>query len=103
MPRVLNRYKHSAEGAVYIGRGSKWGNPYVIGKDGTRAEVIAKHKADVEADPEYMEMIKRELKGRDLICFCAPHACHGDTYLAIANPDIKVLEPINKIGKFIPD
>ena len=50
-----------------------------------------------------MEMIKRELVGRDLICFCAPQACHGDTYLVIANPDIKVLEPINKIGKFIPD
>jgi len=27
---------------VYIGRPSKWGNPFVIGRDGSRADVIAK-------------------------------------------------------------
>ena len=44
MCRVLN--KHAAaryDGAIYIGRGSKWGNPFRIGVDGDRAAVIAKH------------------------------------------------------------
>jgi hypothetical protein len=42
MCRVLNKRTDTHDGAVYIGRGSKWGNPFVIGRDGTRAEVIAK-------------------------------------------------------------
>jgi len=43
MPKVLNKYKDGVPaGAVYIGRPSKWGNPFVIGKDGDREEVIAK-------------------------------------------------------------
>ena len=48
MPQVLN-IKHNRliltrRDVVYIGRPSKWGNPFVIGKDGTREEVIAKFK-----------------------------------------------------------
>ena len=36
---VLNKHKHGIpQGAIYIGRGSKWGNPFVIGKDGSRDE-----------------------------------------------------------------
>ena len=51
MPRVLNKRalrRLLKESEVYIGRGgrglkgSKWGNRFVIGKDATRAEVIAK-------------------------------------------------------------
>ncbi|CDX24379.1 conserved hypothetical protein [Mesorhizobium plurifarium] len=45
MCRVLN--KHHAglpAGAVYIGRGSKWGNPFRIGPDGDRDTVIASHE-----------------------------------------------------------
>lgn len=43
MCRVLNKRTDAYDGAVYIGRRSKWGNPFVIGRDGTRAEVIAKY------------------------------------------------------------
>ena len=46
MCRVLNKHKAGVpSGAVYIGRGSKWGNPFRIGEDGNRATVIAKHEA----------------------------------------------------------
>lgn len=86
MPQVFNKYKTN-EG-VYIGRGSKWGNPFVIGTDGTREEVIAKYKAAVLANPALMDAIRRELKGKDLRCFCAPKACHGDILLEIANEEI---------------
>jgi hypothetical protein len=46
MVKVLNkRADKIAVGAVYIGRPSKWGNPFVIGKDGTRDDVVAKYRA----------------------------------------------------------
>lgn len=90
MPQVLNFYavgKQVPDGAVYIGRGrgSTWGNPFEIGRDGTREEVVAKHEAWFLAQPELMERARQELRGRDLVCFCAPRECHGDVLHRMAN------------------
>ena len=79
---VLNKHKHGIPvGAVYIGRGSKWGNPFVIGPDGTRDEVVRLYKSLLWAGIEngsvtIPELL--ELHNKDLVCFCAPLACHGD-------------------------
>ena len=62
---------------VYIGRPSKWGNPYVIGRDGTREQVIAKYRAWVLRRPELVAALG-ELRGKVLGCWCAPQPCHGD-------------------------
>jgi len=62
---------------VYIGRPSKWGNPYEIGKDGTREEVILKYRRHVRRSPKLMAALP-ELKGKVLGCWCKPKACHGD-------------------------
>ncbi|MGH9344373.1 MAG: DUF4326 domain-containing protein [Terriglobia bacterium] len=62
---------------AYIGRPSKWGNRFVIGKDGTREQVIEKYKAWVVRQPQLMAALP-ELKGKTLGCWCAPRACHGD-------------------------
>lgn len=70
---------------VYIGRPSKWGNPFTIGRDGTRGEVIAKYKAWLESCPELKAHAKLELRGKMLGCWCAPLACHGDVLAEIAN------------------
>jgi hypothetical protein len=86
MPKVLNKYKVGIpEGAVYIGRPSKWGNPFIIGKDGTREEVITKYRVWLLTQPAKVEAVKHELAGKDLVCFCAPKACHGDVLLEVAN------------------
>lgn len=86
MPRVLNkRTDEITENSVYIGRPSKWGNPFSIGKDGTREDVISKHKKYFLSNPELIAAAKIELKGKDLVCFCSPKACHGDLLLKIAN------------------
>ena len=69
---------------VYIGRPSKWGNPFVIGRDGSRADVIAKYRAWIVAQPALMNALD-ELRGRDLTCWCAPLACHGDVLIELAN------------------
>ena len=85
MPKVYNKHHRNAHpGSVYIGRGSKWGNPYVIGYDGDRAEVIQKYVVNMPT--ELMTDAAVELRGKDLVCFCAPLACHGDILLKIANP-----------------
>ena len=86
MPKVYNKYhKDAPPGSVYIGRPSKWGNPFEIGKDGTRDEVVTKHREWFFANPELMEAAKKELKGKDLVCFCAPKLCHGSVLMEVAN------------------
>ena len=78
MPKVHNKYHNTAPpDAVYIGRGSPYGNPYIIGKDGTREEVIEKFEKNI-----LPKLDLRPLIGRDLVCFCKPKPCHGDPTLA---------------------
>jgi hypothetical protein len=85
-PAVLNKYRDTIpEGAVYIGRPSKWGNPFVIGKDGTRDEVVEKYREWIFCQPDKLEEARRELAGLDLVCFCSPKRCHGDILVYIAN------------------
>jgi len=85
-PKVCNKYHNTARpGAVYIGRGSPYGNPFVIGRDGDRNEVCEKYAAMLKNDPALIELVKARLKGKDLICFCAPKRCHGDILLKVAN------------------
>ena len=68
---------------VYIGRPSKWGNPFVIGRDGTREEVIARYEAWLLEQPELVAALP-ELAGKTLGCWCAPRACHGDVLARLA-------------------
>lgn len=72
---------------VYIGRtfgrfkDIGWGNPYVIGKHGTREECIAKYKTYVMSNPKLLARL-HELKGKRLGCWCKKVdedvPCHGD-------------------------
>lgn len=85
MPRLYNKHHGDVRGAVYIGRPSPWGNPFSIGKDGTREEVIEKYREWVLQRELFVEQIKEELQGCDLICWCYPKSCHGEVLLEIAN------------------
>ena len=85
MCKVFNKHAVGVPaGAVYIGRGSKWGNPFKIGQDGDRAAVIAKHETWLRDQHDLLRSIG-ELRGKDLVCFCAPAPCHGDLLLRLAN------------------
>lgn len=85
-PRVIKRQLGEADpiGSVYVGRGSKWGNMFHIGRDGTRSEVIAKYEQVLLGNPKMMADLC-ELRGRVLVCYCKPRACHGDVLLRLAN------------------
>jgi len=87
-PRVLNKKTDRIPpGARYRGRPSPLGNPFVIGRDGTRDEVCDKYAAWLPTQPKLMAMIP-DLAGRDLVCWCAPLRCHCDILLRLANPDL---------------
>lgn len=87
MPKVWNkRDPNVPKDAVYVGRPTVWGNPFVVGKDGTREEVVRKYRERIENfGPNSFIEIKKQLKGKDLVCWCAPKACHADVLLEIAN------------------
>ena len=93
-PKVYNKHhKNAPADAIYIGRPSKWGNPYSHLPNGTLAEFIVGsrdeavdgYKVWVRSQPELVAAIKKELKGKSVICWCAPHRCHGDVLIEIAN------------------
>jgi hypothetical protein len=89
-PRVVHCERDPFD--VYCGRGSrklglprsKWANPFRIGRDGTREQVIAKHKSWLPTQPQLIAALDA-LRGRTLGCHCAPEACHCDTLLELAN------------------
>lgn len=73
----------------YIGRGSKYGNPYAIGHDGDRDEVIRKYKYDfdrgfLKGGVDFKRQIL-SLRGLRLGCHCKPKACHGDVLASYIN------------------
>ncbi len=66
---------------IYIGRGSKWGNPFIIGRDGNREEVIRKYREYIMQSDLLNDL--EELRGKVLGCFCKPKACHGDVLVEL--------------------
>lgn len=75
---------------VYIGRasgglkGSEWQNPFRIGQDGDRDEVIQKNRAYLtNTRPDLLAKIP-DLVGKRLGCWCAPEPCHGDFLVELA-------------------
>lgn len=67
---------------VFIGRGSVWGNPFVLGKDGDRDQVIVKYEVLIRRRPDLLARLP-ELVGKRLGCYCKPLACHGDVLIRL--------------------
>lgn len=103
------------EGAVYVGRGSRWGNPLMVCEMWPTAEQVVSLFRDLVAageawwtsdegtrweqrnrwrleahEREWLnsEAIRAELAGKDLMCWCPLHKpCHADVLLELANGD----------------
>jgi len=56
----------------------------VIGRDGSRDEVIAKYRARIVRQPVLMAAL-HELRGQNLVCWCAPERCHAEVLIELAN------------------
>lgn len=68
---------------LYIGRPSRWGNPFSIGRDGSRAEVIEKYEAWLLTQPTLLRDLPT-LRGKTLGCWCSPQRCHGEVLVRLA-------------------
>lgn len=67
---------------LFIGRGGQWGNPFIVGVDGTRSEVIEKYRQWIKTQPQLLAQL-HILRGKRLGCFCKPLACHGDVLVEL--------------------
>jgi hypothetical protein len=80
--------KHHGSKGYYIGRGSIFGNPFIMKNESDRDKVIEQYKEWLEdrlledslQRNEFMKLAERVKNGEDitLVCFCAPKKCHGD-------------------------
>lgn len=91
MTTVAHKHQPPTEKDVYIGRPSKWGNPYshregtaALFRVPTRAAAIEAYEKYIRARPGMVAQAKRELKGKRLVCWCHPLPCHGDVLAKIA-------------------
>ena len=79
------------EGAVYVGRPTKWGNPVAVGdwfdnQRQTAAQAVQWYREHVTAKSLMGEDARAELRGKDLVCWCRlDRPCHADVLLEIAN------------------
>ena len=81
-------------GARYVGRGTPFGNPFPVAvKDDPAAHAAAvaafRRWLEAPAQAPLRDRVRRELRGRDLGCYCKPGLpCHADVLLELANaPD----------------
>ncbi len=78
------------EGTIYVGRPTKWGNPYKAGAELPARDAVARYESDLLAGKLTItaEDARRELRGKSLACWCPPGApCHADVLLEIVNAD----------------
>ena len=102
--RVVNLRHEELGDAVYVGRasprrglaGSPFANPYKIGQDGTRAEVIQKYLSWLLGRQELLLRLP-DLRGRRLACWCSPEPCHADVLVELVDAD-EVLDALAAAG-----
>ena len=90
MPRIYSKRRGTERppfDAVLCDRTTVYGNPFIIGIHGNRDEVVQKHRVWIEEDDQkwLRDLIKKELRGRDLVCWCYPEPCHLTIVMEIAN------------------
>ena len=85
MPKVYNKHHEFPMGALYVGRPSPWGNPFAVTRTQSRQTAIARFKIWLDERLRYEPDFLTPLKGKDLVCWCAPLACHADVLLEKAN------------------
>jgi len=103
-PKLYNMATHLIEGrkGEYIGRGSPWGNPFILGLDGNRDEVCDLFEVYAEWRLTVQSNWLEKLKGVDLYCHCVPQRCHGKTLLRLINYREVWQEHLDKILKGPP-
>lgn len=95
-PVLVNRHK-SKDFDEYIGRGTKWGNPFPVdlGKGHTRQIVVEMYREylyECLADGRLTIQDFLDLSGKRIACSCAPLVCHGDVIIEVFNTIVEMLD-----------
>lgn len=78
--QVWNRHEWYPKGAIYVGRGTPWGNPFIVGVHGERGECV-----DLFEEHVLPTLDVSALRGKDLLCSCVPRRCHATSIFKKAN------------------
>lgn len=71
---------------VYVGRPTRYGNPFLVGRQGDASECVRAYRSWLRTMPVLTADAKRELRGKNLACWCAiGQPCHADVLLELAN------------------
>jgi hypothetical protein len=87
MPKLYNYYTDlvPVNTTKRIDRTTKWGNPFVVGRDGTIDEVLKKYSIWITDQVYWNGLDPEKLRGLDLACWCDPSNCHGSILIMLAN------------------
>lgn len=83
---------------VFIGRPSVYGNPFRIGPDGTREEVMEKYEKYFNYRMTHDLLFRaaiHKLSGKVLGCYCKPLACHGDIIAEYLNKRLSSVKEVS--------
>ena len=86
---LVRNIRKGGHADVYVGRPSKWGNPFPLPNHHSheeRIKVIEKYKLWLQTQPNLLAALP-ELKGKTLGCWCAPLPCHGDVLAELSNEE----------------
>jgi hypothetical protein len=102
-PRRIQRKRikgwRMPEGAIYVGRGSQWGNPFRVGYSGDAARCVELYRQQLESalrggeacTAHFIRIARhlRVLRGSVLACWCRlDQPCHADVLLRVANVEL---------------
>lgn len=83
---ISTRRSYEATGRlIYVGRPTKWGNPFVLHEESQREGVLRKFVENLDKEQGLIEQASTELPGKFQGCWCAPKLCHAHVWSAIAN------------------
>ena len=84
---------HGIENCYMVMRGTEWGNPFILTQECDRDKVCDLFEAyaawRLTIQPTWLDA----LRGKHLLCHCAPKRCHADTLLRLANRDVVAETP----------
>jgi Domain of unknown function (DUF4326) len=91
MPQIYSKRagtRRTPRSAVDVTRPSPWGNPFVVGRDGTQRECVQLYNAWIDRPEQatLRERMRRDLAGHDLVCACGEgEPCHAHIVMWVAN------------------
>ena len=93
--RKRTRGWRTPENCIYVGRPTKWGNPFPL-SNYTLEESLKRYRSWLEnklkENPHFLD----ELKNKDICCWCTlDQKCHGDIILEFQNKDNHKMDEFN--------